>query len=107
MEKSIDPLLLQLRVELNNYIKYFNLVKEKYEDVTFLAWLSVDCGESDWPETGEFIKARKDGDFRNFRAAFKKCNSLMTQFSYGLIDTDIANGYRKRLLELNPDATPF
>ncbi len=103
----LDIAVLQLRVELSNLVKYYNLVKDKYKDVVFLAWISVEYSKEDWPTTGEYIDARKDSDFRNFRAAFKKSHDLMTQFSYGIVDTDIAREYRKQLKELVPDLVPF
>lgn len=104
--ESIDPILLQLRIELNKLIKYFNSVKDKYKDVMYLAWISVEYGEPDWPLTGEFPKARKDSDFRNFRAAYRKCDELL-EIGSGVISLDVSNGYRKRFLESNPKAPPF
>ncbi len=103
----MNPALLQLRLELSNLVKYYNLVKDKYKDVVFLSWISVEYGKEDYPVDGEFVDARKDPDFRNFRASYKKCDELVEQFSLGIVDTDIAFEYRKRLLNIVPNAVPF
>jgi len=104
---QMNLVAIQLADELRKYINRYNTIKDKYTDVEYLVWLSVTFGESDWPKEGEFVKARKDTEFRNFRTSFKKVDQLTEQLSMGVIEYDRQIAYRRQYNKDNPDAVPF
>ena len=98
---------IQLANELKKYISRYEFIKDKYSDVEYLLWLSMEYGESDWPTTGEFPDARKDNEFRELRLSYKKVDLLLEQISTGVIEYDRQIEYRKKFMSENPDRIPF
>lgn len=79
----MNPILDQVRQALNEYKKTISIVitEGTIKNPECWAWLSCITEKENWPDSGEFDKARENKAFRNFRAAFKKYHEVMEGFN--------------------------
>ena len=101
---------LQLKTLQLILIKYELLLKKvTIPDAEYLAWVSIAIDSSEWPKEGDFISARADSDFRDFRQCMKELSLVMNDFNYGLgfFPYSTRKEYIERYKQENPEGVPF
>lgn len=99
--------LLQLLNTLTIYKKALSEVNG-YRDPEYLAWVSVNIDQDQWPGEGsEFDKARQDNNFRKFRTIYKELYTVMQMFQWGELPTETRLEYYERYKKENPEGVPI
>lgn len=76
--------LLQVLNLLIKYKKSLGKLDDKFADPEYLAWVSM-LDKNQWPQKGEFVKARTDPDFREFRSVYKDLRTAMKPLRWGVL----------------------
>ena len=100
--------LKQLSLLLREYEKTLKAIEGTYDNVEYLAWLSM-LSKEQWPKeaTHTFHTARSDPKFRVFRDVYKAVGAALGDFKWGTLPFDTRTGYQQRYLKENPDGVPF
>ena len=94
----MNPELDQLRQILNDYKKAITDVSV-VDDPEYIAWISDNMSKEEWPEGGDFAKARTNVQFRKFRAVYIKARAAMDNFKWDIMPRSRRNEYQDKWKE--------
>jgi hypothetical protein len=106
MELVMNLMIDQLRALLIEYKKLYMSAKEKYDDPEYLAWISANFVEDEWPTSGDFVLARRDPIFRSFRSKYMECRKTLESFRWDIIPKKTRAEYQGKWAKSH-DGVPF